>query len=356
MVTNVGMELREAASATRRTAVRARAPLRVSFAGGGSDIAEFAEQHGGAVFSVTIKRFAYASLWRDKHCFKVDLPNLGISEVVDPHVACTPEVEFARRALGERAPGFNGGIELLSDCPAGSGLGASSALMVALVAARRLLFENERSLDPQAIAAEAYEVEREGLGIKGGMQDHYAAAFGGFNFIRFSGRNQVEVEPVTVSESTLQELRYRMLLVSTGRRRSSGQILGRQIEGLSKRGSPAPSLLQEIRDLAYESRRALEAGSIDAFAQTVQEGWELKRRLDSGICDSEIDGLCESLLNGGARAAKLLGAGGGGYVLAIARGDGRAQLERTVQELGADAGAVDYETAGVRTWVTEREA
>ena len=355
MVTKAALERREALRAPSWNAVRARAALRVSFAGGGSDIAEFAEQHGGAVLSMTIKRFAYASLWRDKHCFKVDLPNLGISEVVDPRVSASPQVEFARRALGDLVAGFTGGLELLSDCPAGSGLGSSSALIVALVAARRWLFENQYRLDPQVIAAEAYEVEREGLGIQGGMQDQYAAAFGGLNFMRFLGRNQVEVEPVRVSDSTLRELRYRMLRVSTGRCRSSAGILGRQIAALGKRGSAVPSLLREIRDLAYEARRALEEGSIDVFAQAVQEGWNLKRRVDSGICDSEIGGLCEALLAGGARAVKLLGAGGGGYVLAIARGNGRASLEQAVQNLGARAEAIDYEPDGVLAWAAERE-
>lgn len=331
-------------------AVRARAPLRISFAGGGSDIVEFAEQYGGAVLSMTVNRFAYASLWRDEHRLKIDLPNLGISENVEPRVAASPEVEFARRALGEHAAGFTGGLELLSDCPAGSGLGSSSALLVALVAAKLSLFEGSSTLDAHAIASEAYRLEREQLGIQGGMQDQYAAAFGGLNFLRFSGRNRVAVEPVRVSEATLRELRYRTLLVSTGRCRSSAGILGRQIAALSAARSPVPALLREIRDLAYDARRALEAGALDDFANTVQEGWELKRRVDDAICDDDIARLCEALLAGGARAVKLLGAGGGGYVLAIAHGSARAALERTVARLGIAAEAVDYEPDGVRSW------
>lgn len=331
-------------------AVRARAPLRISFAGGGSDIAEFAEQHGGAVLSMTINRFAYASLWRDEHRLKVDLPNLGISEVVDARVAAAPEVEFARRALGEGAPGFTGGLELLSDVPAGSGLGSSSALLVALVAARARLLDGRDGVDAGALASEAYRLEREQLGIQGGMQDQYAAAHGGLNFMRFLGRDQVAVEPVGVCEATLRELRYRTLLIPTGRCRSSGGILGRQIAALEASSSPVPSLLCAIRDLAYHARRELEAGGLDAFADVVQEGWELKRGVDAAICDDEIAGLCETLRRGGARAVKLLGAGGGGYVLAIAHGSARAALECTVARLGITAEAVDYEPDGVRSW------
>lgn len=338
-----------------RLAVRARAPLRISFAGGGSDIVEFAEQYGGAVLSMTVNRFAYASLWRDEQRLKIDLPNLGISQIVDPLVAASPEIEFARRALGDHASSFSGGLELLSDCPAGSGLGSSSALLVALVAAKLSLFDGRNGIDPGAIASEAYSLEREQLGIQGGMQDQYAAAFGGLNFLRFSGRNQVRVERVRVSESTLRELRYRTLLVSTGRCRSSAGILGRQIAALSAPRSPVPSLLREIRDLAYDARRSLEAGALDSFADVVQEGWQLKRRVDAAISDDEIAGLCDALLAGGARAVKLLGAGGGGYVLAIAHGSARAALERTVARLGAAAAAVDYEPDGVRSWTTGRE-
>ena len=336
-------------------AVRARAPLRVSFAGGGSDITEFAEQHGGAVVSMTIKRFAYASLWRDRHTFKVNLPNLGISEVVDPRVLASPQIEFARRALGEQAAQFRGGLELLSDCPAGSGLGSSSALMVALVAARHRFLDGRERLDAGTIAAEAYAVEREQLGIHGGMQDQYAAAFGGLNFIRFTGRNMVDVEPLRVAPSTLGELRYRMLLVSTGRVRSSGGILSRQIAALRDNHSRVPALLLELRDLAYEARRALESGCIDEFALAVREGWDLKRRVDRGICDAEIGSLCEALLANGARAVKLLGAGGGGYVLVIARSFARASLEETARKLGVVAESIDYEPQGVMAWTTERE-
>jgi D-glycero-alpha-D-manno-heptose-7-phosphate kinase len=348
----MGLALRvgEGVHAQSPMVVRARAPLRVSFAGGGSDIVEFADQHGGAVFSTTINRFAYASLRKGGHSFRVDLPNLGISEVVDPDVASSSPVEFARRALGGAVNGFAGGLELFCDCPAGSGLGSSSALMVALVAARRRFLENEETLDPQQVAAEAYEVERERLGIKGGMQDQYAAAFGGFNFMRFLGRNQIEVEPVRISDAVLQELRYRMLLLSTRRFRSSARIISRQIAALGQKGSAVPRLLCEIRDLAYAARRALEGGSIDLFAQAIREGWELKRRVDPAIAGCGIDDLCQSFLAGGARAVKLLGAGGGGYILAIAESSGRAALERVIEDLGGTPETIDYEPCGVVAW------
>jgi D-glycero-alpha-D-manno-heptose-7-phosphate kinase len=306
------------------------------------------------VLSMTVNRFAYASLWRDEHSLKIDLPNLGISENVDPQVAASPEVEFARRALGARASGFSGGLELLSDAPAGSGLGSSSALLVALVAAKLSLFDGRHRHDAQAIASEAYWLEREELGIQGGMQDQYAAAYGGLNFMRFLGRDQVVVEPLRISEATVRELRYRMLLIPTGRCRSSAGILSRQIAALGAPLSPVPALLREIRDLAYAARRALEAGALDTFAEAVQDGWELKRRVDTAICDDDIGRLCEALLAGGARAVKLLGAGGGGYVLAIAHGSARAALECTVTRLGITAEAVDYEPDGVRSWTAGR--
>jgi D-glycero-alpha-D-manno-heptose-7-phosphate kinase len=112
--------------------------------------------------------------------------------------------------------------------------------------------------------------------------------------------------------------------------------------------------LAEIRDLAYEAKRAIESGCIDEFALAVREGWELKRRVDRGICDAEIASLCETLVGNGARAVKLLGAGGGGYVLAIARSSARASLEKTVRRLGLVAECIDYEPHGVAAWTTER--
>jgi len=337
--------------------VRARAPLRISFAGGGSDILDFSAEHGGAVLSTTIARYAYASLWRGPHSFQIDLPNLGVSEVIDPSVAAAPAVEFARLALCNVAETFAGRIELWSECPAGSGLGSSSALIVALVAARRRFLEDEGVADPHSIAVEAYETERVRLGIQGGMQDQFAAAYGGFNFMTFASLEGVVVQPLAVSDAVLQELRYRGMLVPTGRTRVSGHILERQIDAMRRPASVARSLVREIRDLAYEARAALEYGSIDDFAATVDAGWQLKRRLDGAISSSDIDGLCEGLKQNGAAAAKLLGAGGGGYVLAIAGADARPALQRYVEGLGARAETFDYEADGVCAWrALEHEA
>ncbi len=336
--------------------VRARAPLRISFAGGGSDILEFAARYGGAVVSTTIARFAYASLWRGSRCFQVDLPNLGISEVIDPHVAAAPALEFARLALGNAAGRFGGRVELWSECPAGSGLGASSALIVALVAARRRFLEGSAAAAPHAIAVEAYETERVRLGIQGGMQDQFAAACGGFNFITFDSLERVRVQRLTLSDALRQELRYRSLLVATGATRASGGILERQIGALRRPASEALTLVRQIRDLAYEARAALECGSIDDFARTVDAGWRLKRQVDGAISTSEIDGLCDGLKAHGAAAVKLLGAGGGGYVLAIAAADARPALQRYIEGLGVRAETFDYEDAGVRAWCArERE-
>jgi D-glycero-alpha-D-manno-heptose-7-phosphate kinase len=181
------------------------------------------------------------------------------------------------------------------------------------------------------------------------MQDQYSAAFGGFNFMRFSGRTQVEVEPVGISDAVLQELRYRMLLLSTRRFRSSAQIISRQIEALGQEGSAVPSLLCEIRDLACAARRALEGGSIDLFAQAIQDGWELKRRGDSAIAGAGIDDLCQSLLAKGARR-EAAGCRGGGYILAIAESNGRAALEQAIEDLGGTPETIDYERCGVVAW------
>jgi D-glycero-alpha-D-manno-heptose-7-phosphate kinase len=141
-----------------------------------------------------------------------------------------------------------------------------------------------------------------------------------------------------------------MLLVSTRRFRSSARIISRQIAALGRKGSGVPGLLCEIRDLAYAARRALECGSIDLFAQAIRDGWELKRRVDPAIAGCGIDDLCQSFLARGARAVKLLGAGGGGYIVAIAESSGRASLEKAIEEIGGTPEMIDYEPHGVVAW------
>jgi D-glycero-alpha-D-manno-heptose-7-phosphate kinase len=182
------------------------------------------------------------------------------------------------------------------------------------------------------------------------MQDQFAAAFGGFNFIRFETLDRVSVEPVQVADAVLQELRYRSFLISTGKTRVSAHILERQIGAIQDTRSPARDLTIEIRDLAYAARDALEAGDLDEFACLTGLGWQLKRRVDHAITNPEIDGLCDGLLAHGARAVKLLGAGGGGYVLAISRDDGRAALQAYVESIGGQAETFDYEPHGARAW------
>jgi D-glycero-alpha-D-manno-heptose-7-phosphate kinase len=286
-----------------------RTPLRMSFVGGGTDLPAFCQEHGGAVVSTTIDKWIRVIV---SSRFEGDV-RVGYSEI-----EIVPDVNQIRHELVRetmRRTGIPRGIDVLTlaDVPSrGTGLGSSSAVTVGLLNA---LYAFQGIAKPAlTLAEEASEIEIKVLGKPIGRQDQYAAAVGGFNLIEFLPRGGgVRVSPLIVPPGTLERLHSHLLLFYTGTPRGGDEILRAQAQGLAE-DSGLDAML-EMRELAYSVRDALAAGRVDTFGELLHRGWELKRRAAPGAGTDQIEAIFELARNAGATGGKLLGAGGGGFML-----------------------------------------
>ena len=304
-----------------------KTPLRVSFAGGGSDMPDFYEAHGGAVVSTAIDKWIRVIVSRR---FEGDV-RVAYSRTETVERADQVEHELVREAL--RVTGLPRGLDIvtLADVPSrGTGLGSSSAVTVGLLSALYAFQGIQRSA--AALAEQACEIEIDVLGKPIGRQDQYAVAFGGFNLIEFlAGGAGVRVRPIVAPPQTFEHLHSCLMLFYTGRQRSAADVLSEQRD--AARDGSATETLSAMRDLAYELRDALGEGDIDAFGSILHRNWELKRTLAGGVSDDELDALYAAAMDAGASGGKLLGAGRGGFLLFQAAPERQAAVRAALSEL-----------------------
>jgi len=250
--------------------------------------------------------------------------------------------ELVREAL--RLVGVKKGVEVvtIADVPAGTGLGSSSSLTVGLLHA--LYAYTGKFVSRERLAREACEIEIERLGHPIGKQDQYAAAYGGLNFIRFNSDDTVFVEPVICSPEVKKELFDSLLIFYTGLRRSSGSILWEQ----ARRAEEKHGVLVRLSELAEAGREAVGRGDLESFGLLLHEGWQLKRTLASGISRPEIDAWYETARAAGALGGKILGAGGGGFLLLFCPVERKEAVRLRLSQFGLREFQVAYEPQGSR--------
>jgi D-glycero-alpha-D-manno-heptose-7-phosphate kinase len=296
------------------------APFRVSFAGGGSDIASFYRERRGAVLSCSIAKYSFIVVHPHFSSTKYHL-KYARTELVDS----LDEIHHPLLREALRMQGLGPGIEIASvaDIPAGTGLGSSSSFSVALfngLYAHRGMFVSKETL-----ACDACTLEIERLGEPIGKQDQYAAAFGGVNLIEFERHGGVIVRPVLMSPATVAELEANLMLFYTGTQRDARTVLANQVTAIET-DDGIVSRIQQMVDLAYEMQNYLLAGKLDAFGMALHRGWEMKRALSSQISTSEIDKHYAEARAAGALGGKLAGAGGGGFLLLYCPKAAQAQV------------------------------
>jgi len=332
--------------------LRARAPLRVSFAGGGTDVPPYPEENGGLVLSATINRYAYGTL-RPRDDRQIGIQSLDLDAVVSialeearPDGDRLDLIKAAIQKLAADSPlGFD--LFLHSAAPPGSGLGSSSAVVVALVG---LLSEHMKlPLTDYEKARLAYTVEREDLGLKGGTQDQYAAVFGGFNFMEFRG-DGVIVNPLRIPTESIQELEYNLLLCFTGGTRVSDHIIDDQTDRYRSKSSSTVDGLQMQKELAVEMKDALLRGNLTEFGTLLGRAWNYKKQMSPKISNPHIDELYEEAVKHGAIGGKVTGAGGGGYMLLYCRYDAKHEVREALAALGAEAVDFQFDHVGLTTW------
>ncbi len=334
------------------TFIRAKAPLRISFSGGGTDVPPFPQLEGGCVLSTTINRYAYGTLQpRGDQNISVHSLDFGVSVTYDPEdkLAYDGKLDLVKAAIRKLGSVEHGGVDWLlhSDAPPGSGLGASSAMMVVLVGLLKE-FENLPLTDYE-IADLACIIEREELGIQGGLQDQYAASFGGFNYIEFLP-DHVVVNPLKVSPDALNELQYNLLLCYTGTMRLSAHIIQDQVDRYERREATTMQALRELKTLTIEMKNALLRRELDDFGELLHREWQHKKTLSSRISNSQLDRLYEVAREYGALGGKITGAGGGGYMLLYCPAERKHSVAAKLKELGCTIVDMSLEPMGLQTW------
>lgn len=314
-----------------------RTPFRVSFLGGGTDLPVVYREIGGAVLSTTIDKYMYVAVNRRfEETIRVAYTRTEI--VRRPEELRHEIVREALLSLGIRR---HLEVVTIADVPAGTGLGSSSALTVGLLKA--LYAYRGEDPSPERLAREACEIEIVRLGHRIGKQDQYAAAYGGLNFIEFLPDDRVVVEPLEISEELREEFFARVRLFYTGLKRRSGDVLREQ----SRTASEKLPLYRALKELARDAREALLAGDLNRFGRLLHEGWEIKRSFSGRISNRIIDELYDLGRGEGALGGKVLGAGGGGFILFFCSSRGSAEaLRRRFTALGIRELPVSYEPRG----------
>ncbi len=340
--------------------VRSKAPLRISFAGGGTDVSPYPEEKGGAVLNCTIDKFAYATLdiepdgkgetgvhsldydMKSRYATPDDLVYNGELDLVKAALRTLRPSDPARPQSTDSLNMF-----LHSDAPPGTGLGSSSTMCVALVGAfQHYLREPWTQYE---VAEIAYHIERNELGLRGGRQDQYAATFGGFNFMEFTKERAI-VTPLKIQPEVANELAYRLLLCYTGTSHFSNDIIREQQRAYAAKARETVDALDATKKLAIDMKNELLRGNIDEMGRLLDEGWQLKKRFTSGISNPQIDRLYEKARAAGALGGKLLGAGGGGYLLFFCDFVRRAQVARAVNDAGGKVVDFSLEHSGLQSW------
>ena len=298
----------------------------MSFVGGGSDLPAFYQEESGAVLSTSIDKYMYIALNR-KFDGRIRI-NYSRTEEVD----CPEQVEhpLVREALF--LTGIKGGIEIasLADIPSkGSGLGSSSTYTVGILNA--LYAYNNQFVSKETLARMACDIEINRCGEPIGKQDQYAAAYGGFNLIRFHPDESVSVDPVICKPELLKNLEDSTLVFFTGRTRSASEVLSKQSNSL--RSKDSKSIMRRMVQLAFVLKAELEGGSLDNIGSILDENWRLKAQLSHGITDPQINAWYEVGLANGAKGGKILGAGNGGFMMFFAPPHLHQQIAKALPDM-----------------------
>lgn len=336
--------------------IRCIAPLRIGFAGGGSDVSPYSDLFGGAVLNGTIDRYARVAIEpTDNGKITFVLADQVMEASFDALPELSPEGPFALAAgvynrvvkdFAGRALSFR--LTTSVDAPPGSGLGSSSTLVVALLGA----FAEWLSIPSGEydIAHLAYEIERIDLGLAGGKQDQYAATFGGFNFMEFGMDGRVIVNPLRIKQEVLNELANNLLLYNTSTSRLSATIIEAQQMNVRQGKQQSIEAMHAMKNHAFLMKKALLAGKIDEIGELLNYGWRYKKQMADGITNALLDKIYETALAAGATGGKISGAGGGGFMLFYCPGNTNFKVAEALKQFGGDVLRYSFTKEGMRSW------
>ena len=337
--------------------IRARAPLRLGLAGGGSDVSPYCDLHGGYVLNATIDRYAYAVIRT------LDEPVVRLvatdRQMENERAAAVPlplngRLDLHKAVYNHFVTHFNSGVPLplelstFCDAPVGSGLGASSTLVVAMIRAFAELLN--APLDDYAIAHLAFQIERVDCGLQGGRQDQYSATFGGFNFMEFYADERAVVTPLRVKNWVLCELEASLVLFFTGVSRESATIIAEQSGGVAAGNAHSLEALHGVKREAQVMKESLLRGDFGGFVDSMRLGWESKKRSAHTVSNPHIEEIYDAAMGTGALAGKVSGAGGGGFMLFFVPTERRMDVIRALGRFEGQVSNCHFTKHGAQAW------
>ncbi len=339
--------------------IRARAPLRLGLAGGGTDVSPYCDQHGGYVLNSAIDRYAYAVIETLSEpvvrFLATDQQRELVAESEVP-LSLDGELDLHKAVYNHFVRNFTGGKPLhlklttFCDAPPGSGLGASSTLVVAMVRAFSELLN--LPLDDYAVAKTAYQIERVDCGLQGGRQDQYSATFGGFNFMEFYAEDRTVVNSLRVKNWIICELEASLVLYFTGVSRESARIIADQSGNVRTGVVDAVEAMHGIKREALAMKECLLRGDFPGIVESVRAGWENKKRSAASVSNPDIDRVYDAALEAGALAGKVSGAGGGGFMWFFVPTERRMNVIRTLTAFGGQVSNCHFTKHGSQAWRT----
>ena len=335
---------------------RSKAPLRIGLAGGGTDVSPYSDQFGGAILNATISLSAYATI-------EPLTENKIIAEALDrnetqsfdlvPLLPIDGKLDLLKGVYNRiqkdhltALPGFR--LSTFVDAPAGSGLGTSSTLVVAVLGAFVEMLK--LPLDEYKIAQYAYDIERNDLQLAGGKQDQYAATFGGVNFMEFYASEKVIVNPLRIKPEYLHELENNLVLYFTSTSRESAAIIKEQVKNVNEKNEKSIEAMHQLKEQAKMMKEALLQGKLDEIGQILDYGFEQKRNMAANISNSEIEKLYNAAKASGATGGKISGAGGGGFMIFYCPGNTRYAVIQTLNSFGGIVRDYSFTQYGLTTW------
>lgn len=338
---------------------RSKAPLRIGLAGGGTDVSPYSDEFGGAILNATLSLHAHASIEIiDEPRIILNSVDKKESQVFDwsDQLPINGELDLLKgvyNRIQKDHPFTRKGIKLSTfvDAPAGSGLGTSSTLVVAIIGAFAEMLK--LPLGEYDMAHYAYEIERSDLGFAGGRQDQYAATFGGFNFMEFYANDKVIVNPLRIRQEYLNELEHNLVLYFTATTRESAAIITEQQKNVKEKNTKSIDAMHQLKEQAKMMKEALLVGKLDQIGEILDYGFRQKKNMAANISNHHIEDIYEAAKKAGATGGKISGAGGGGFMIFYCPANTRHQVIETLNTFGGNISRYQFTQHGITSWTIQ---
>lgn len=335
---------------------RSKAPLRIGLAGGGTDVSPYSDLYGGAILNATLSLYAYASIEPlEENKIILEAIDRGESEAwgFEKVLPINGKLDLLKGVYNRIQQDYGGikcGFKLSTfvDAPAGSGLGTSSTLVVAIIGAFAEMLR--LPLGEYDIAHYAYDIERKQLQLAGGRQDQYAATFGGVNFMEFYAEDKVIVNPLRVKPQYLFELENNLLLYYTATSRESARIIEQQSNNVVTKQEASIEAMHQLKSQAQMMKEALLKGRLNEFGHILDFGYQQKRKMAEGISNTLMEDIYETAKSGGATGGKISGAGGGGFMIFYCPGNTKYAVIEALKKFGGHHKTYQFVEYGLKSW------